>query len=688
MDWRTAPARMFLVAGVAVLWMGAALVRLSYLQLFCYGDYHARAQRQQQRVIEVSPRRGAIYDRNMHELAMSVSVDSCFAIPAEIGDPALAARLIAGVLGVAQQEIQVKLSSSRSFVWIARKLPPKKAERIQALNLRGIYFQKENQRFYPKRELAAHVLGYVDIDEKGLGGIEFTLDGQVRGKPGRILVLADARRRWYERNERAADAGASVVLTLDEKTQYIAERELATAIRDTHAQAGTILVQDPNTGELLAVANWPRFNPNVPADSSPEARMDRAIAALYEPGSTFKIVTLAAAFEEGITRLDEVIDCQMGAIYVAGHRIRDHKPFGLLSVADVLARSSDVGAIKLGLRLGAFKMYEYIRAFGFGSPTGIDLPGENHGLLRRPENWSAISIGAVSMGQEVGVTPVQLVTAVSAIANGGMLYRPHVVRELRHVDRVLRQEVPPPQRVVRPETAATLRSAMESVVREGTGKLARLDGYTAAGKTGTAQKIDPATGRYSRTQHVASFVGFAPLNTPVITVLVSLDSPVGAHHGGDVAAPVFKRVVEQILASLDVPRDVAITPKEMRASRRPNEKQLPPDVSDFDPVQMEAGATDEEPGLQLVSQRMSESAPTMAMPEGQGISVPPLAGKTMREAAEECLRLGLTPVLVGTGVAVEQAPEVGAALRRGARVRIRFARSRALLAKPRLKNSR
>jgi len=658
--------------------MGAALVRLAYLQLFSYSDYLARAQRQQQRIIEISPKRGAIYDRNLRELAMSVAVDSCFAVPAEIANPELAARLLARVLGTSREEIQTRLSSSRSFVWIARKLPPGKVQRIQALNLRGIYFQKESQRFYPKRQLAAHVLGYVDIDEKGLGGVEYQLDDQVRGRPGRMLILADARRRWYDRKEKAADAGSSVVLTLDERIQYIAEKELAAAIHETRAQAGTVVVQDPNSGELLAVANWPPFNPNAPAESSAESRMDRAIGALYEPGSTFKIITLAAALEEGITRPDEVIDCQMGAIYLAGHRIRDHKPFGLLTVAQVVSQSSDVGAIKVGLRLGAPKLYDYIRTFGFGSPTSIDLPGENRGLLRRVENWSSISIGAISMGQEVGVTPVQLATAVSALANGGLIYRPHVVRELRKNGQAYRPEQPAPRRAVRATTAATLRRMLEGVVLEGTGKLARLDGYTAAGKTGTAQKIDPATGRYSASQYVASFVGFAPLNNPAITIVVALDSPVGRHHGGDVAAPVFKRVAEQALAYLDVPHDVTSSPAILRASNRAKPDHPLPDVSDFDPIQTEAVQEAAVPP-QAPAGGVTPATPTVALAEGEGIAVPDLKGKSVRNAIEECLRLGLNPVLVGTGVAVEQTPKAGETVRRGSHISVRFARSAAVM---------
>jgi cell division protein FtsI (penicillin-binding protein 3) len=664
--------RIVLVAALATVWMGAALARLGYLQLVRYGDFLARAQRQQQRIVEVSPRRGVLYDRNLRELAMSVQVDSCFAVPSEISDPLMVARLLSGVLGVEPEEIETKLKTSRSFVWIARKLGPEQAERIAALNLRGVYFQKENQRFYPKRELAAHVLGYVDIDERGLGGIEYALDAQVRGRPGRLLILADARRRWFGRDETASDAGASVVLTLDEKLQYIAEKELERAVRETGAKAGSILIQDPNTGELLAVANWPKFNPNAPGQSPAEHRMNRAVAALYEPGSTFKIVTLAAAIEEGLTRPEEWIDCQMGAIYIAGHRIRDHKPFGLLNVTQVMAKSSDVGAIKLGLRLGAPKFDEYIRAFGFGQQTGIALPGESKGLLRRVENWTPVSVGSISMGQEVGVTQVQLVSAFSAIANGGLLYGPKIVREVRKKGQATPAAEAMPRRVISPVTAATLRRMLEAVVLEGTGNLARLEGYTAAGKTGTAQKIDPATGRYSLSEHIASFAGFAPVNNPAVTVVVSLDSPAGQYHGGDVAAPVFKRVTEQALAYLDVPHDLPMTAGTQRARKGKRGGAPEIDVSDFTPAQVETvGNT-----LPVFPPETTgaEGATTLALAEGEGIAVPELGGKSVRDVTQELLRLGLSPVLIGTGVAIQQKPEAGTGVRRGARITVRFAR--------------
>jgi cell division protein FtsI (penicillin-binding protein 3) len=681
--------RLLIVACLALLWMTAVFGRLGYLQLFLHSEFMARAQRQQQRVIEITPKRGAIYDRNMHPLAMSIPVDSAFAVPAELGDQQLAARLLSGVLGIPHEVLEARLESSRSFVWIARKLPPDKKEAVEALNLKGVYFQKENQRIYPKRDLASHVLGFVDLDEKGLGGIEYQLDGQIRGKSEKIIVMADARQRWFDGGEAQRERGANVILTLDEKVQYIAERELAVAIGKTHAMAGTVMVMNPNNGEILALANWPKFNPNAANESTAEARMNRAVMALYEPGSTFKLITLAAAFDQGITGPGEVFDCENGAVYVAGHRIRDHKPFGMLNVAGILAQSSDVGAIKIALRLGAPKFYDYIRAFGFGQLTGVDLPGESKGILRRLENWSAISIGSISMGQEVGVTPIQLISAVSAIANGGMLYKPHVIAELRRGNQLAPPEgllVPAePKKVIRPETAATLRRLMEGVILNGTGPLARLDGWTSAGKTGSAQKIDPATGRYSRTQLIASFTGFAPISNPAVTILVSLDSPVGQHEGGQVAAPVFKRIAEQVLPYLDVPRDVPIGPRLVQAAYKNRETSDSATLEDFTPADF-SGQPDQPPAESPATKSKAGIGQmphvTVAVEEGGDIEVPDFSGKTMREVTEICLRLGLDPILIGSSLATDQAPAPGAKVKRGAKVTVQFGTPAPKIAKP------
>ena len=673
--------RLLIIAGVAFLWIVAVSGRLTYLQLFRHSEYMARAMRQQQRTFEITPERGAIYDRNGRPLAMSIPVDSAFAVPSEIVDEHLAARLLSGVVNKPQEEIETRLESSRSFAWIARKLPPEKADAISKLNLKGIYLQKENQRFYPKRDLAAHVLGFVDVDEKGLIGIERELDSQIRGKSERIVAMADAKQRWFDGGEAKRERGVSVVLTLDEKIQYIAERELAAAMAKTHSLAGTVIVMNPNTGEILALANWPKFNPNKAGDAPSENWMNRAVSAIYEPGSTFKLITLAAALDQGITRPDEVFDCENGAVYISGHRIRDHKPFGLLSVADILAQSSDVGAIKISLRLGAPRFYDYVRAFGFGSVTGVELPYESRGRVE-PLDWKPVSTAAISMGQEVGVTPIQLVTAVSAIANGGLLYKPHVIAELRRGEKVQPDEnvvaTAEPKRVIRAETAATLRQLMEGVVLRGTGPAAHLDGWTSAGKTGSAQKIDPSTGRYSRTQFFASFTGFAPINNPAVTILLSLDSPVGQHEGGQVAAPVFKRVAEQVLAYLDVPRDVPLNPKliETAYMKRANEDTSALEESstvDF------SGQPDPPPAAsqKAKSDGRLQSAPkkavlTVAVDQGGDIEVPDFSGKTMRDVMDITFRLGLEPVLVGSSLAIKQSPAPGAKVRRGAKITVQF----------------
>jgi cell division protein FtsI (penicillin-binding protein 3) len=677
---RKAASRLLIVAGVALFWTAAIVGRLGYLQLVRHSDYLARAQRQQQRTIEITPQRGVIYDRGMHPLAMSVPVKSAFAVPAEIGDESLAAHLLSGIVNVPRDVLEERFKSSRSFAWVSRKLPPEKVEAVSALNLKGIYFQDENQRFYPKRDLAAHVLGFVDPDEHGLGGIESELDKQIRGKSEKIIVMADARQRWFDGSEARRERGANIVLTLDEKIQYIAQRELAAAIATTHAQAGSVIVMNPNNGEILALANWPWFNPNAATTVTAESRMNRSVSAVYEPGSTFKLITLAAAFDQNVVTAGQVFDCEHGSIIVSGHRIHDHKPFGLLSVAEILAKSSDVGAIKVAGLVGAPKFYEYIRAFGFGSPTGVDMPGESRGMLHKVENWSGISMASISMGQEVAVTPIQLITAVSAIANGGTLYRPHVISELRRGSTVLPATgiltTLEPRRVIRPETAATLRKLMEGVVLDGTATRARLDGWTAAGKTGSAQKIDPNTGRYSPSQLIASFTGFAPINNPAVTILVSLDSPVGLREGGQVAAPVFKRIAEQVLPYLDVPRDVPLNPRLIQASYKRQEAAEEDSLEDFTATDFNAQSDDL--GMDVGSPKPMESTKPrpsevmMGVDEGGDITVPDFSGKTMREVTAMCLKLGLDPVLVGSNLATNQTPAEGSKVKRGARITVQF----------------
>ena len=691
MEQEKVHVRLLIVAGIALFWMAAIFGRVAYLQLFRHSEYLSQAAKQQRRKIDIAPKRGVIYDRNMRPLAMSIPVQSAFAIPSEVKDVEMAARLLSGVLGISAEEIRQELESENTFVWIKRKLSPDKVEAIQSLNLKGIYLQEENQRYYPKREMAAHVLGFVNVDEKGLGGIEEKYDDLIRSKAEKVVVMTDGRQRWYDGGEAQRDHGANVVLTLDERIQYIAERELAAAIEKTHAPAGSVIVQDPNSGAILALANWPKFNPNAATNSPDEARMNRAISAIYEPGSTFKLITLAAAFDQSLIRADEVFDCENGSVTVAGHLIHDHKRYGMLTVADILANSSDVGAIKIALRLGSPRFFDYIRGFGFGTPTGVDLPGESRGLLHRLEHWGSYSIASVSMGQEVGVTPLQVVTAVSAVANGGLLYRPHVLQEMMRGDHRLPLEGTPgidePRRVVRSETAATLRRLMEGVILHGTGKAARLDGWTVGGKTGTAQKIDPATGRYSPKNVIASFAGFAPINNPAVTILVTIDSPGGyPHDGATVAAPVFKRIAEQVLPYLDVAQDVPLSPQLMQTAYNAKRDTDEAALDDLAPIDFSAQPEPAEDGVKTDSAKTTlQKLPEvmMAVDEGGDIAVPDFAGKTMREVTESCLKLGLNPVLVGSNLALQQVPAAGTKVRRGRKVTVQFGTAPARTAKRR-----
>ena len=698
MEQRSPRLRWLVVWVVAVVWMVAVLARLSYLQLFCYSEYFAKAQHQQQRTFEISPMRGVIYDRKGRELAVSIPMDSLFADPTDIKDPEMVARLLSRVLDVPAEDLETKINDSSKPVRLAKKLSPETVERIDDMNLKGVFFEKENRRVYPEHDLLAHVLGWVDTDEKGMGGIEHELDKQIRGRPGRVMLMADGKRRFYDRRESAADPGASVVLTIDETIQFIAEKELARAMEESHAHSGTVVIQDPSNGALLAVANNPVFDSNDAGKFSDETRMDRAVTAAYEPGSTFKIITMTGAIENHVTDPDKLVDCQMGSIVVAGRLIHDHLPFGILSVREVLAKSSDVGTIKIALDLGAPRFYDAIRQFGVGQLTGIELPGENRGVLRPLENWTASSIGSVAIGQEISVTPVQIISAVSAIANGGTLYRSHIVQEIRGDAPVALPARPESEQVTDPRTAATVREMMESVLLDGgTGKPAALNGYTAAGKSGTAQKIDPHTGRYSPTDYVASFVGFAPVNEPAVTILVVLDSPVGQHMGGNLGGPVFKRIAEQVLAYLDVAHDVPMTAPAGTETAKNGQPTPTPGADKFRADANQAAAKHEAANQENVArfrdvvakkdqaenraanQEANGGAPTIAFSEEDAVDVPDFSGQSVRGVTEACSRLGLIPSLLGSGVALEQSPEAGTRVIRGSTVTVRFGRAAAEL---------
>lgn len=683
---RAARTRIVLLALACFVWFSLISYRLVDLQIVRHLELAGKVKRQHQRTFEVTPKRGVIYDRNRRELAVSIGVDSVFVVPADVEDPARTARALAPVLELDSTEIEHRLRSSKSFVWLKRKIDAVTAESVRALKLKGIHFEREHKRFYPKRELAAHVLGFVGLDEDGLGGLEYAFDKKLRGASERIVVTADGRRRIYRRSYSEVPGSHSLVLTIDENIQYITERELTRAIRETGAASGSIIVEDPATGEVLAMANYPTFNPNNPTAVPIFYHVNRSVSLPYEPGSTFKVVTVSAALEEGLTTPLEIIDCQMGGIILAGHLIRDWKPFGMLSVREIIYNSSDVGTIKLGLRVGERRLYEHIRRWGFGEKTGIELPAESRGILHDPGEWSRISIGAISMGQEVAVTPIQLAAAISTVANGGEWKTPHVVKEILDENGVAGTSQVDTRRIISKGVAEEMRRMFAGVVTQGTGTRAQLSGYSSAGKTGTAQKIDE-TGSYSQTDFIASFVGFAPVMNPAITIVVTIDSPRGENiNGGEVAAPVFRRVAEGVLAYLNVPADLpGAAPRVPNRPSRTSEGNFSTGrITAISGPEAWAGRVPVSAGSvpSAVGQpAWSPSSSTVASPRptrsivtrnAESVEMPDFIGASLRDVVVRSARLGLNPVLAGTGVAVAQKPAPGERVPRGSRVHVEF----------------
>ena len=721
-------SRLYLLSAVLVLWCVAICGRLVFLQIFSYGKFVKQAGHQQQRAIPLAAKRGVIYDRAGHELAMSVLVDSAFAVPTEVKDLPTAVSLITRITGDDYNVVLADCRAHRTFCWVARKANDETIQRINSLKLQGIHFQKEPKRFYPARDLAAQVLGSVGMEDSGQSGIEHEFDDQLRGRPGKMFISVDARRQWFADVETQPDPGDNLVLTIDKNIQYIAEKELDQAIHDTQAIAGTVIVENPHTGEILALANRPTFNPNLRKQITPGALTNRAVSYVYEPGSTFKLVTISAALEEKVTNPDEVFDCQMGSIVYNGMRIRDSKAHGLLPVWGVLAESSDVGAIKIALRLGEDRFYKYIRAYGFGQQTGIELPGETRGLTKPPSRWSKVSIAAISMGQEIGISPIQLAGLISTFANDGVWVAPRIVTgtvQPRGTPQTVAFHPGASHRVISSYTAAEMRSMMQKVVLEGTGRKAILEGYTSAGKTGTAQKVDPATGVYSKTKYIGSFAGFAPVNNPQIVVAVILDSAVGLHQGGQVSAPVFRRISQQVLEYLHVPHDLPLAPQHQLLLAKMKDKDLeegtpdhpgepletaevnsdssdaaqPPSVARA-PSSANAGSSGnvvqaaihepvsptstgslihedpaKPPDVGSAAQTKLPSTGTVVLDVEQGgIEVPSFVGKTVRGAVESAQDIGLELQAVGSGVARQQTPVAGTHVAAGARVTVQFGR--------------
>ena len=678
------------------VWAVLIVARLLILQVWHYGEWVQRAQRQQQRTVEISPQRGIIYDRNGKELAMTVQVDSIFAVPSEVPDQKNTATLLAKLVGDDPDSVLERMQSQKNFAWIARKVDSDTAERIKALNLRGIYFQKELKRFYPEKQLAAQVLGYVGMEDTGLAGIEHLYQEKLNGVKGRVVITMDARRKWFGHMEHPPEPGANVVLTIDGNIQFIAEKELEQAMEETKAVSGTVVVQNPRTGEILALANAPSFNPNLSREITPEKLKNHAVSDVYEPGSVFKTVTYSSVFEEKLGRPEEVINCDPGYIMVGGIRIRDSHHIGTVTLEKAYAESSDVGAVKMALRLGPERFYKHIKDYGFGQLTNVELPGETRGLVRNPSRWAASSIGSMAIGQEVGVTPLQVVSMMSSIANDGLYSLPRIVAGVTPPNEGYQRIEFHPQsqrRVISSYTSAIMRRLTEEVVLEGTARRAILDGYTSAGKTGTAQKIDPRTHAYSKTDYVASFVGFAPVNNPALTIAVILDSPRGLHQGGQVSAPVFKRVAEQVLAYYGVPHDVE--PKNNPARHLSQARAAEGDTEDSQPhaspvmldlegttptasAPIPAASSPVASGSAALPLRAPPTAQidarggTVVLDVGGASTVPSLLGLSMREAIASAHKAGFELQVVGSGTAREQQPPPGAYLPPGSKIAVRF----------------
>jgi cell division protein FtsI (penicillin-binding protein 3) len=728
--------RFWLICLFFLVWALVIAGRLFLLQIVDHKEYVERAEKEQQRTFEVAPRRGVLYDRNLRELAMTVQVDSIYADPSEIDNKAAAAHTLAGLVHndpddarTSEGEILARLNSGHNFAWIARRVKPEVGTAVRILNMKGIYFQKEFQRFYPDNQIAAQMLGFVGADDNGLGGLEEKYDAQLHGEPGEMYAAMDARRKVMGSSEHDPEPGRNMVLTIDENIQFLAEKALDGAMEKTQSLTGTVVIQDVHTGQILALAIRPAFNPNNFRHMSPELLKDHAVSDVYEPGSTFKLVTYATALDQHVAEPDDMIDCQGGKIELAGRIIHDNQGehMGVVPIHKALEESSDVAAVKLALKVGPDHFYQYIRAFGFGSRSGIELPGETRGLLQPVKRWGGSSIGSIAIGQEVAVTPVQLVTMVSTIANGGEYLPPHVL--LTEPDSDLNKPVqaapfkpggdlPNPlptgaHRVIATLTAAQMRKMMEGVVLFGTGKSAQLNGYSSGGKTGTAQKIDPATHSYSKTMHIASFAGFAPVNNPVIAVAIVMDSPKGAYYGADVSAPVFADVAQEVLEYLGVPHDIDLRPaaptkpsapirEDDSAQDESDVKALYDAVNDLpsdDPLRTPPQKTflaAQKPGgsaANAAQPTQAAAAPqanatqshaaspqtspaqnatqTVTVPDGKSLRVPSLLGLPVRKVIEQAAAAGLEVQIVGNGTARQQAPDPGTMVAPGTKIVVR-----------------
>ena len=676
-----ATRRVHMLVRVVFVWAALIAARLIELQVVQHGQYVQLARGQQQKLEEIKAPRGAILDRYGQRLAMSLPAESVVVDPLRVPDLSVAADVLANILDLNARELLANLKTAaenrRGFLWVKRKITPQEAARLRDLNLEWIEFRTESQRYYPNRSLAAHVIGSVDFAEDGNGGIEQSLNQELRGHPGELLVTEDVQKRGFASSiQRQPQPGQDVRLTIDSRIQSVAEQELAKMVALHHGKSGSLVAMDPRSGDILAMANVPTFDPNDPPKPGDlAARENLAVSAPFEPGSVYKVITLSSALETTSLRPESMINCGNGSINLFGRIIHDHSRYSALSMADVLARSSNIGAINIGLQVGDKNLYEYIRKFGFGRKTGLPLPGESSGMVRPLRKWQKSSIGSVAMGHEIGVTALQLAQACAVIASGGFLLKPR-----------LRLDAPltPPVRVLRPETAITMRGMMEGVVLKpyGTGhRYARLLGYTSAGKTGTAQIYDYRLREYTHTYN-ASFMGFAPVTNPRIVIVVTINGTAGtAGYGGPTSAPVFREVAAAGLRVMDVPKDLPeMVPSEGGEHADENDVAIADVGSSIPPPLVQADnavAAADRPAASAnnaLDQRVLLARNENLQQDLAGPRVPDFEGKTVRSVIQQAAALGIPVEFTGSGIARAQAPVPGAILPSGSWVRVQFGR--------------
>jgi cell division protein FtsI (penicillin-binding protein 3) len=648
--------RTLILAAVLGCAFVALLGRLAFLQVVQHDNLSRLADSQHAKTIPLKPKRGPILDRAGQVLAVSSRAESLYALPGRIEHPGRLASRLAPMLGEPAGELRKRLESPGRFVFVKRKLPPAVAQAVREIEHPALGFVEESLRLYPHRELAAHVVGFEGMDEHGLAGIEQVWDAHLAGVEGRAIVERDARGREVSGAPavlKPSTPGQGVVLTIDSTLQYVAEKEIDAAWRRTRARAAMAVAMDPRTGEILALAIRPTFNPNSFSAAGDDERRNRAVTDPFEPGSTFKVILAAAALQEGVARPTDRFYGENGAIRIASATIHDWKKYGWLTFTEVLQNSSNVGSIKVGLAVGKERYYRYMVGFGFGAPTGLGLPGESRGQLRPTERWSGLSLATMSIGQEVSVTAIQMVAAFAAVANGGRLMQPRIVRALldAHGREARRFEPEVVRQVLAPDTARVLTGIMTTVVREGTGRNATIAGYQVAGKTGTAQKLDPAARRYSRAPGVLSFAGFAPADDPRIAMLVMLDEPKNERWGSEAAAPIWAAIAREALRHLNVPpRDTT-----------------PVAIVRGDPIEAGTERPTGRPGVEALAR------PVTLTGSSEPAVMPPLWGLSLRHAMDQLAPLDVRVEIAGRGVVVGQAPAPGTPLEPGTACRLTLA---------------